>query len=496
MPLSRSRLSGLLLIVALLVLLFAACGGDDAGPTPSPTRSPRPTPTAAPTPVPTPPPSAYRLVYREAGALEDIIWRINPSDPAQREELVRLPHRDGFPVLAGLSPDGRMLAFVAMTETARSPESSEADLFVHDLARKETTKVGTGMDYQFRPVWSPDGLVLYMRRYAGAEILSSDVSLLYTRIARLPRPEDPTPRPTPRPTPSPAPTPVPPDALPTPLPTPKPTPEDPIKTMFKARYSQTMTWTPLGFDDDGKSMYFVQINGGLRGTTLVGMVTPATAAAMDEARGQYEATVRDFMQLFPTPPPEATPTPPDAPPTPTVPPSPTPAAKLVVELTDQTVEDFSLSPDKRKVSFRIGVIEGGELVTRTYVADLQEGTVQPLPLNGLPSGDHASVVWHPDGRRLAVGLSRYPAHTGSAMLVPLDGSGLELLPTPKTGFDAPRSYSPDAVWLAVTHFSGESFINPGEPSLELVSQDGHRISLATGPWYADDDSLIAWQPAA
>ncbi len=488
-------LGRLLVLFSLLgVVLVVACGGGGDDPTPTPSQAPTPSP--SPTPAPNPPATSYRLVYREAGNTEDVIWRISPSDASLREEVVRIPHREGYPVLASLSSDGRMLAFLSLPDTARSPESSQADLYVYDLARKETTFVAGGMDYLFRPVWSPDGQLLYMRRYAGAEILSSDVSLLYTRIVRLPNPSDPTPKPTPRPTPTPQPTPTPADATPTPTPSPTPVPEDPIKTMFKARYSQTMTWTPLGFDDDGKSMFIVQINGGLQGASLLGSVNPATFNAIEEAKGQYEVKLKEFLQLFPTPAPDATPSPPpppDTPPTPTMIPTPTPDAKLVLQLTDQIGEDFSLSPDLRKVVFRAGTIEDGEPVNRIFVADIAAGSVQMFAGQALPVGDQAGVAWLPDSRRLAVGISRYPSSTGAVAVLGLDGGNLEYLPSPETGYDVPRSFAPDSVWLGVSHFSGESPTNPGEASLELVAESGHRISLATGASYSNGDSIIAWQ---
>jgi hypothetical protein len=195
-------------------------------------------PTQGVTPSPPPPDTAFRLVYREAGATEDIIWRAHPADPLQRDELARIPHREGFPVVAALSPDARLIAYLSLPDSAQSASSSQAEAFVYDLARKETTKIAEGIDYEFRPVWSPDGQLLYMRRYAGFDILSADVSLVYRRIVRLPAPDEPTPPPTPQPTPSPT---LPPDYVPTPT----PVPEDPIKVMFGARFSQVESWTPL-----------------------------------------------------------------------------------------------------------------------------------------------------------------------------------------------------------------------------------------------------------
>ena len=485
-------------VVVLAAVFLATCGGDGDEPTPTPSPEPTETPLVTPSPTPAPPETAYRLVYREAGATEDVIWAALPSDPAQRLELVRIAHREGFPVLASLSPDARLLAYVTLPDSAQSAESSQAEVYVYDLARRETTKIAGGIDYKFRPVWSPDGQLLYMRRFAGFDILSSDLSLLYTRIFRLPHPNDPTPRPTPRPTPSPQPTPtptLPPDATPTPVPTPAPAPEDPIKVMFTARYSQVSSWIPLGFHEDGKSMYFVQVNGGLQGTTVVGLVTPATVTAIEQAKAQWETQVREFLQLFPTPPPEATPPPPDAPPTPTVPPAPTPAGKLVLKLTDQTAEDYSLSGDKRRVLFRASAISNGDFVTRTFVADLIAGTVESPAAAGMPPGDQISPVWHPNSQGFAMGVVQQAGSPSPVVLVPVGEGQAGHMAPPSKGFDLPRSFSPDGVWLAVTNFSGDSLVNPGDPSFDLVAPTGQRVNVAAGPSYATADAIIGWVAA-
>ena len=486
-------------LAGILALILIVSGGEgEPEPTPTPSPAPTPTPDIAASPTPPPPETSFRLVYREAGVNEDTIWAAVPWDPAQRQALVRIPHRENFSVVASLSPDNRLLAYLSLPDNAQSTESSQAELFVYDLARKETTKIADGLDYTFKPLWTPDGQMLYFRRYAGFDILSSQHSLLYTRINRLPHPDDPTPPPTPRPTPTPVPTPeptLPPDTTPTPTPTPTPVPEDPIKTMFTARYSQVQDWIPLGFDDDGKSMYFVQVNGGLNGTTVLGLVQPATVAAIDETRTRWETQVRELLTLFPTPPPEATPRPPDAPPTPTIPPSPTPAAKLVVELTNQTAADYQLSADGNRVLFRASEIIGGEFFTRAFIADLVSGQVQPISAPELPRGEQVSPLWHPAGQGFAIGLVRETGEPSPVALLPLAGGRAGFLPAPPQGFDLPLSFSPDGTWLAVTNFSGPSLLDTGEATLQLITGTGQRVNFGAGASYSDDDAIIGWVQA-
>src|SRR3990172_9146547 len=252
-------------LAALLIAscALAACGGGDDAETPTPSPSPSPEP-ETPSPTPAPPETGYRFVYREYGANEDVIWRVVPWDPAQRERLVGIPHREGFGVVASISPDGRMLAYLSLPDDAESETSSQAEAYVFDLKNGSNRLVAGGFDYTFRPLWSQDGQLLFLRRLAGPEILSADVSIVYTKIERVPLEGEPTPTPTPKPTP------VPPDQTPAPT----PVPEDPIKTILTAKYSQVQSFIPIGWADDNRSLYFVQVTGGLQGVTLVGQYAP------------------------------------------------------------------------------------------------------------------------------------------------------------------------------------------------------------------------------
>jgi hypothetical protein len=198
------------------------------------------------------------------------------------------------------------------------------------------------------------------------------------------------------------------------------------------------------------------------------------------------------MQL----PPQPTPPPPEPPPpTPTIPPSPTPNARLVVELTEQSGEDFSLNPGGTRVAFRASAISGGLFVTRIYLADLVTGMVQPLATEGLPPMDHLGLAWHPDGQHVAIGLTAAEGGPGAPAIVPLNGEPGAILSRLPSGFDVPRSYSPDGIWLAVTHFSGDSPANSGDATLVLQASTGNRVAVAAGGAYANADAILGWVPA-
>jgi len=216
---------------------------------------------------------------------------------------------------------------------------------------------------------------------------------------------------------------------------------------------------------------------------------------MEESKGQFEVKLQEFLQLFPTPAPDATPPPPEAPPTPSPLPSPTPDAKLVVRLTDQTADDFSLSPDGNRLLFRASSISGGDFVTKAYMADLIAGTVQEASEGSLPPGEQVSPVWHPANQGFALGVVRQSGDASSVALLPLGPGDVGYMPAPESGFDLPRSYSPDGSWLAVTNFGGSSLIDPGVAWFDLLASTGQRVRIAQGPNYASSDAIVGWVKA-
>jgi len=353
--------------------------------------------------------------------------------------------------------------------------SYQGELFMLDLKRQETELVYRGVDQRFRPLWTPDGQLLYARRLFGMETF-----VLQIRVTRKLAPGE-TPVPTRSPTPTPTltllpdetPSPSPEGETPTPegeTPTPAPTLE-PVKTILQAHMGSVLTFIPVGIADDGKTMYLVQVQGGTGGGTLVISYFPATT----EAIAEEEAKATPL------------PSPPSDVPLPT--PTPTPInAKLVVKLSDQIARDYDLSPDRKRLVFLSQELIEGEFVLRSYIADLTAKMVAPITAEGLPPGDHFRPLWHPDGARLAVGLLPSGVETGAVALIPLAGGAPSFLPAPERGFDVPVAWAPDGTFLAVTSYSGDSLANLGSPRLDLVAPTGQRIILADGAQF----EVIGW----
>lgn len=471
-----ARLACLPLLLAAM-LLVACGGGGGGGPTPSPTGELTPTPTTAintPGTTSDPPDTPYRLLYREFGATEDIFWSALPSDPTQREEVARIQHREGYGVKPALSPDGKLLAYLTLPEFALSAQSSQAEAWLMDLETKESIKLGDGMDMGYRPLWAEDSRLLYLRQYAGPEFLAADVIVLRVFVQH---PDDTTPTPTPT---------LAPDATPAPTPT-------TVEQVLRDSVARVLSFAPLGFAGDDRSMFFVQVQGGTGGGTLIGIYGPATTdsiealwAAADANKAAADAEnkrLADEAAANGQPPPVETVTPA---------PTPSPDTRLVVELSDQVAFDYALSPDRQKVSFLVQEFkDNGDILNQAYVADLVEATAAPFPAPGLSLGHHLRPVWHPDGR-LTLGVLPESGGPGELALVSLDLSSVLFLPQAESGFDQPRGWSPDGTWLAVAHSGGSSLANPGPGRLDLVSVNGQRVTVIEGADNATEDSVVGW----
>jgi hypothetical protein len=432
-----------------------------------------------PGPSSTPPPTEYRLFYREAGATEDVIWSVSPNDVNAKTQVAVIPHREGYSVRASLSPDGTFIAYLLLPDFALSVDSSQAEAYVMDLQLEgaPATKIADGVDFNYTPMWSPDGGLVYMRRYAGPEFLNAVQTIIRARIVHGPDPAAPTPRPTPTLEPGIEPWP------------------GPDGTVLQATVANVLRWTPIGFADDGKSMFFLEETGGTSGHTLIGIYEPATTELVDalyaSAEQAWYAAQRvnkeaaDAAAAAGQPPPVETVTPV---------PTPTPLSRFVVQISDQSVRDAALSPDGHTVAYLNQVLsEEGDFVNETFVSNMIEATVNVLPFTGLEQGNHLPPAWYPDGR-LTISVLPAQGGPGQMALVALDLSSITLLSRTQDGFDTPGAWSGDGAWLAAQHWTGTSLIDPGEGRLDLVSNNGHRITLLEGAQHAGEDSVLGWAP--
>jgi len=456
-------------LVVLLAVVLASGGDGDSGATPAPTATPSPSPTPfgqTPSPTPAPPESAYRLVYREFTPTEDVIWAAPPADPSQREELARIPHREGFGIKPSLSPDGKLLAYLSLPEYAVSGQSSQAIAYVMDLEAKESVQVAENVDLLFAPLWTPDGKYLYLRALAGPEFLAADVMILRVIVPPIGN-NTPTPTPTPAPSQSQVPTP------------------EPTAVVIRDSIAHVLNFIPVGFSYDGDSIYFVQIQGGTAQGSLLGLYSPATTESLAKAWELYLDALQAADQAnAANPPPSETVTPQ---------PTPAPQSRLVVEMSDQLAFEYSLRADGYWLSYVVQEFaDDGTIVNRAYVADIVAAAVHGVSAESLPVGAHLRPVWHPTNGRLTFGI--LPGEGGPAFLVMVgvDGGDLEYLTTAPSGFDEPRKWSPDGNWLAVSHSEGTALTDRHDVRLDLVGINGFRTTVIAGADNATEDSVLGW----
>jgi Tol biopolymer transport system component len=155
-----------------------ACGegGGGASPTPESTITQEPTPLPAPTPTASAEPQAFSFVYREFGQTADTIWRVDPADAGRQEKLATIGHAVGLETFISLSPQGDTIAYTALPEGARD-ERTGAQAWVLNLDGGRPRLLAQGVNLLTRPLWSPDGRFVYVRRNLSGSIAILQIDL-------------------------------------------------------------------------------------------------------------------------------------------------------------------------------------------------------------------------------------------------------------------------------------------------------------------------------
>lgn len=117
----------------------------------------------------------YVVVSRTEGA-QDVIAVVWAENPGAVTELARVPHIEGMGTTGTVSPDGTMVAVVAVD--AGTPTRPVASLVTVDLLSGELFRAALRIDPDQRPVWAPDGRSIVVTRTAGADSSGSDVQVL------------------------------------------------------------------------------------------------------------------------------------------------------------------------------------------------------------------------------------------------------------------------------------------------------------------------------
>ena len=150
----------------------------------------------------------------------------------------------------------------------------------------------------------------------------------------------------------------------------------------------------------------------------------------------------------------------------------------VGNLSSQITRDWRVSTDGTQLAYIESNLDGGlHYVARVFALDGGSGMVTAQALSD--GSQQLGVAWKPGAASPTVGHERGDARSAGVMAQSLstaDSATRDGFTT--AGFDVPIAYSADGVALAVTHWSGPSFEQAGEPSLQLLTDDA-RTTITT-----------------
>ena len=137
--------------------------------------------------------------------------------------------------------------------------------------------------------------------------------------------------------------------------------------------------------------------------------------------------------------------------------------KHLSTISTQITRDWRLSPDGMQLAFVEANLESGlRYLARTV--SLAGTGARLVEAMSAADGQRLGVAWRPGARVATFGQEPAAAARSSEV-----GRGENLM---AAGFDVPLDYSKDGAALVVSHWSGMSFTEAGEASLEIVTSGG------------------------
>jgi len=161
-----------LALIVLAVLVMGGCNGEGEV-------SPTPTGTPLPTGVPE---EGLRLVYKEFGSEADIVWLAAAAEPRTRAKVAEVEHTPGVGISASLSPDGERIAYLVLPAADGDP-ALDGQAWLLDVGSGKTRLLASDLDVLGKPVWSPDGSSVVVRRNGPQAQIGQAVSLLKVDVS-------------------------------------------------------------------------------------------------------------------------------------------------------------------------------------------------------------------------------------------------------------------------------------------------------------------------
>ena len=138
-----------------------------------------------------------------------------------------------------------------------------------------------------------------------------------------------------------------------------------------------------------------------------------------------------------------------------------------VSLSPNLTRDWQISPDGKSIAYvEVDTTAGVRYLSATASLDSEGTSSQSLTASVSALG----TAWNP-----ATNVVSFGVEPGAAA----DNGRIQALTaTSPDGFDVPMAFSESGQALVVTHWTGDSFQEPGRPQLQLVDNSG-RISFET-----------------
>jgi hypothetical protein len=123
-------------------------------------------------------------VISEFGIEADTLW-VAPADrPSQRQVVAVVPHAAHYGIYATLSPDGRYIAYTALSPGLREASNdSPAEVWVMGADGSYPRLLATDADLLIAPVWAPDSASLVFRRSQSRENAAGTFELVRVSLA-------------------------------------------------------------------------------------------------------------------------------------------------------------------------------------------------------------------------------------------------------------------------------------------------------------------------
>ena len=128
-----------------------------------------------------------RVLVSEFGIEADTLWTAPADKPSQREVVAEVPHAAHYGIYAALSPDGRFIAYTALSPGLKDAGSdSPAEVWVMGADGSYPRLLATDADLLIAPTWAPDSQSLLFRRSRSQENAAGAFELVRVSLAGEP----------------------------------------------------------------------------------------------------------------------------------------------------------------------------------------------------------------------------------------------------------------------------------------------------------------------